>query len=69
MLLVFSGLLLLWFSFQSLSFQVCRQCTAIHGYECDREMVKDSENDGLFCMLGSKPENELCQNATLLIIY
>ena len=32
-------------------------------------MVKDSENDGLFCMLGSKPENELCQNATLLIIY
>ena len=42
---------------------------AIHGYECDRDMVKDSENDGLFCMLGSKPENELCQNATLLIIY
>ena len=37
-------------SFQCLSFQDWRQCIAIHVYECDREMDKDSENDGLFCM-------------------
>ena len=37
-------------SFQCLSFQDWRQCIPIHVYECDREMDKDSENDGLFCM-------------------
>ena len=36
-------------------------CIAIHVYECDREMDKDSENDGLFCMLGSKPENNVSE--------
>ena len=53
-----------WFSvivvfFQCLNFQVWRQCIATHVYECDREMDIDSENDGLFCMLGSKPENNV----------
>ena len=51
-------------SFQCLSFQVWMQlCIAIHVYECDREMDKDSENDiyGLFCMLGSKPENNVSE--------
>ena len=48
-------------SFQCLSFQDWRQCIAIHVYECDREMDIDSENDGLFCMLGSKPENNVSE--------
>ena len=36
-------------------------CIAIHVYECDREMDIDSENDGLFCMLGNKPENNVSE--------
>ena len=27
-------------------------------------MDKDSENDGLFCMLGSKPENNVSESNT-----
>ena len=37
------------------------QCIAIHVYECDREMDKDSENDSLLGMLGSKPENKVSE--------
>ena len=65
MLLAFSGLLLLQFSFQCLNFQVWRQYIVIRVYKCDREMDIDSENDGLFCMLGtSKPENNVLECST-----
>ena len=37
------------------------QCIAIHVYECDQEIDIDNENDGLFCMLGSKPENNVSE--------
>ena len=56
-----------WLAVQALFFSVSQfpSLEAVYSYTCvmycDREMDIDSENDGLFCMLGGKPENDVSE--------